>query len=127
MNSCTFTGRLGKDAETRDVDVSDTTVTSFSLASDVGYGEKKSTVWLDCSIWGKRGATLQPALVKGAEITVIGELSEREYTNSQGETKKALSLRVHNNSYPSLRSTEQSAPAATPAPSETALDDDIPF
>jgi len=125
MNSCTFTGRLGKDAETRNV--SDTTVTSFSLASDVGYGEKKSTVWLDCSIWGKRGATLQPALVKGAEITVIGELSEREYTNGQGETKKALSLRVHNNSYPSLRSSEQSAPAATPAPSETALDDDIPF
>ena len=109
MNSCTFTGRLGRDAETRKVN--DTTVTSFSLASDVGYGDKKTTIWLDCSIWGNRGVTLEPALVKGAEITVIGELSEREYTNKDEELKKALSLRVSNNSYPSVRSSEQ---AGTP-------------
>lgn len=125
MNSCTFTGRLGKDAETRQVN--DTTVTSFSLASDVGYGDKKTTFWLDCSIWGNRGVTLEPALVKGAEITVIGELSEREYTNKDGEVKKALSLRVGNNSYPFVRSAEQ---VQTPAPvvaDDAVIDDEIPF
>jgi single-strand DNA-binding protein len=125
MNNCTFTGRLGKDAETRQVN--DTTVTSFSLASDVGYGDKKTTFWLDCSIWGNRGVTLEPALVKGAKITVIGELSEREYTNKDGEVKKALSLRVSNSSYPSVRSAEQ---VQTPAPvvaDEAVIDDEIPF
>ncbi len=125
MNSCTFTGRLGKDAETRQVN--DTTVTSFSLASDVGYGDKKTTFWLDCSIWGNRGVTLEPALVKGAEITVIGELSEREYTNKDGEVKKALSLRVGNNSYPSVRSAEQVQTQTPVVADEAVIDDEIPF
>ena len=125
MNSCTFTGRLGKDAETRQVN--DTTVTSFSLASDVGYGDKKTTFWLDCSIWGNRGVTLEPALVKGAEITVIGELSEREYTNKDGEVKKALSLRVGNSSYPSVRSAEQVQTPAPVAADDAVIDDEIPF
>jgi single-strand DNA-binding protein len=125
MNSCTFTGRLGRDAETRKVN--DTTVTSFSLASDVGYGDKKTTIWLDCSIWGNRGVTLEPALVKGAEITVIGELSEREYTNKDEELKKALSLRVSNNSYPSVRSSEQAGTPAPAAAKKAVIDDDIPF
>lgn len=121
MNSCVFVGRIGRDAETRQV--GDTTVTSFSLASDVGYGDKKQTLWLDCSIWGNRGQTLETALVKGSEITVVGELSEREYNNKDGELKKSLSMRVNSNSYPKGKQTEADA-----APRQTAaVDDDIPF
>tara|TARA_R100000951_G_scaffold61193_2_gene51431 strand:- start:761 stop:1141 length:381 start_codon:yes stop_codon:yes gene_type:complete len=126
MNVCTFVGRLGRDAETRETKNGDQ-VTGFSLASNVGYGENKSTVWLDCSIWGNRGATLQPALVKGAEITVSGELSEREYTNKEGVVVKTLSLRVNQNSYPSSKQDEQASPAKAQQPATVADDDDIPF
>lgn len=92
MNSLTVTGRLGKDAETRSV--GETTVTGFSVASDIGYGDKKQTIWLDCSVWGKRGSALQEYLVKGTKVTVVGELSEREYTDKNGVDKKSLSVRV---------------------------------
>lgn len=125
MNVCTFVGRLGRDAETRETQNGDK-VTGFSVASNVGYGENKSTVWLNCSIWGNRGATLQPALVKGAEITVSGELSEREYTNKEGVVIKSLSLRVNQNSYPVAKETEQ-AQAPTQSLASVADDDDIPF
>ena len=124
MNSCTFVGRLGKDAQTRKV--GDTTVTSFSVASNVGYGDKKSTIWLDCSIWGARGEKMEEALTKGAEITVTGELTEREYTNNDGETKKSLSLRVDRNTYPSQRGADQTQPSS-PVQNDAPLDDDIPF
>ena len=129
MNNCTFVGRIGKDAQTRDVGQSK--VTSFSVASNVGYGDKKTTIWLDCSIWGDRGVNLVDALKKGAEITVTGELSEREWTNNDGETKKSLSLRIDRNTYPSQRNADQAeqAPAlpAEPAAQNQPLDDDIPF
>lgn len=115
MNMCTFVGRIGRDAETRQV--GDTTVTSFSFASDVGYGDKKTTIWLDCSLWGNRGQKLEADLKKGAEMTLIGELSEREYVNKDGETKRALSLRVGMCNYPRAKQTEQLQ----------AVDDAIPF
>ena len=47
-----LTGRLGKDAEVRQTQNS--TVAGFSVAVDVGYGDRKQTFWFDCSIWGKR-------------------------------------------------------------------------
>lgn len=81
MISATVTGRIGKDAETRQAGKD--TVTSFSVASDVRNGKEKSTIWTDCSIWGKRGESLKQYLAKGTPVTVIGELSQREH---QGKT-----------------------------------------
>lgn len=108
MNTFMCVGRIGRDAETRKTKNGDE-VTSFSLATNVGYGENKTVIWVDCSIWGNRGVTLQPNLKKGSEITVSGELSEREYTNKEGVVVKSLSLRVNQNTYPAAK---QSEPAA---------------
>lgn len=125
MNMCTFTGRLGRDAVTRDV--SDTTVTGFSLASDVGFGDRKSTLWLDCSIWGNRGKAIEDYLLKGVQATVIGELSEREYQDKKtNETKKSLSIRVVEIQFTSKSQDDE--PAQNDAPvQDDQLDDDIPF
>ena len=125
MNMCTFVGRIGRDAETRQV--GETTVTGFSLASDVGYGDNKTTIWLDCSLWGKRGTSLENSLLKGADLTVIGELSEREYVNKDGETKRSLSLRVAECTYPKLPAPAQSQLQGQPVTLAQAVDDAIPF
>ena len=84
-----FTGRIGKDAETRHTQ-SGAAVASFSVAVDIGYGDKKETLWLDCSIWGKRaeGGLIQ-YLVKGAQVAITGDLSAREYNG-----KTYLQVRV---------------------------------
>jgi len=114
MNTFMCVGRIGRDAETRKTKNGDE-VTSFSLATNVGYGENKTVIWVDCSIWGNRGVTLQPNLKKGSEITVSGELSEREYTNKEGVVVKSLSLRVNQNTYPAAKQSEQAtAPTAEP-------------
>ena len=126
MNMCTFVGRIGRDAETRQV--GDKTVTSFSFASNVGFGEKKTTIWLDCSLWGSRGQKLETDLKKGAEMTLIGEISEREYINKDGEEKRSLSLRVADCTYPKP-STQQAEiqPQGQPVTLAQAVDDAIPF
>ncbi len=77
MQIITLSGRIGGDAETRRVNDQD--VTSFNLASDQGYGDRKTTNWFRISIWGKKGSGAAPYLVKGGVVTVIGELEIGEY------------------------------------------------
>lgn len=79
MQFITITGRIGKDAETRDV--SGNQVTSFSVAVDQGYGDNKKSNWFRVSVWGKKGAGAAPYLLKGGQVTVVGELEFGEYNN----------------------------------------------
>ena len=117
MNSCTFCGRLGRDSEIKEV--GDNKLLSFTLASDTGYGQNKSTIWMDCSIWGERGAKLAEYLKKGTSATVIGSISEREYQNKEGQTVKSLQMRVNEIDF--------SNPKGSDNNSGQAIDDDIPF
>jgi single-strand DNA-binding protein len=89
----TATGRLGKDAELRSLNSGDK-ILSFSVGSDIGYGDKKQTIWLDCSIFGARGEKLANFLTKGTSVTVIGEFGRRVYTNKSGETVTATTVKV---------------------------------
>jgi len=88
MNSCSFIGRLGKDAELQQAGNSQ--VCRFNIASDTGFGDKKATIWINCSLWGKRGQSLQQYLLKATKVLVIGEVSESEYNG-----KKYLQLNVN--------------------------------
>ena len=95
MNIFTCTGNLGKDAELRYTS-SGTAVAGFSLAVKAGYGDKQSTLWLNCSIWGKRAESgLIQHLTKGQQVVVSGELSEREWQGNDGTTRKSLELKVN--------------------------------
>lgn len=85
MINVTVAGRLGKDAETRQA--GNSSVTGFSVAGDTGFGDKKQSHWFNCSLWGNQGAALQQYLLKGQQVTVIGEYSEREY---EGKAYKEL-------------------------------------
>lgn len=91
MNVCTFTGRLARDAEVRTTN-NGKTVVQFRLASDVGYGDRKTTLWLQCQIWGREN--LASMLTKGKAVTVYGELSQREYQDRNGATQTSLDLNV---------------------------------
>lgn len=77
----TVIGRLGKDAQVRNLPSGDT-VTAFSLAGESGYGKKKQTMWFDCSFFGVDGERVAAYLSKGKAVLVIGEFSEREYNGN---------------------------------------------
>ncbi len=94
MNNLNFTGRVGKDCETRHTSSGDT-VTSFTAAMDSGFGEKKVVTWLNCSIWGKRGESVSTYLLKGTQVAVSGELTNREYTDKDGNKRYSLDVRVN--------------------------------
>lgn len=71
-------GRLGQDAK-HTTTQGGTDICRFSLATDVGYGENKQTIWLDVSKFGKGAEGLARILRKGSAVAVTGELSTREY------------------------------------------------
>lgn len=80
--------RLGKDATTRYTQ-GGKAVTVFSAAFDVGYGDKKQTVWLDVSGWGDRYEKVAQYLTKGSQVVVEGDIGTREY---EGKTYITLNL-----------------------------------
>jgi len=93
MNVWTFTGRLGADAELRTTQ-SGEKVLGFRVANDVGFGERKTTQWVDCSIWGRRAESLAPHLTKGKGVVVSGEVTLREYEKRDGTRGSQMSVRV---------------------------------
>lgn len=127
MNSITIAGRIGKDAVIR-ATAKGESVAGFSVGTDVGYGDKKQTLWFDCSIWGKRAESLANHLTKGSSVTVIGELSTREH-----EGKTYLSVRVSEIALQGGKKAESQdgweKPSKPQAPSNDAdpFGDDVPF
>lgn len=89
----TIAGNLGDDAKSKTV--GDDSVTEFSVASTEKRGEEKVTTWVRCSLWGRRGESLAPYLVKGAAVTVTGAARLREYQTREGDARTALECRVH--------------------------------
>lgn len=126
MKTICIAGRVGKDAQLRRTQNGDA-VLSFTVAVDDGFGESKRTMWFDCSLWGKRGQTLEAMLKKGKEVTVSGDLSTREH-----EGKTYLTVRVNdvtlqggNAGEKPARSQRDEQPRGGSLPAD--LDDSIPF
>jgi single-strand DNA-binding protein len=135
MKTITIAGRLTRDAVTRDA--GSDKVTGFAVAVDDRSQKEKSTLFFDCSLWGKRGDALAQYLTKGSSVTVSGDLGTREY-----EGKTYLTVRVSDVTLQGGKSDGNSErrgektddystgfshnqkPAAAPSP---VYDDDVPF
>ena len=92
MNKISFDGRLVRDSEIKNL--GNKTLLSFTVASDVGFGEKKQTNFFSCNRWGDKLEVLKDHLVKGVPVTVYGTLTVKEYTNNNGDRKTSLDVRV---------------------------------
>jgi len=135
MNVFSFTGNLGQDCRTNEVN--GTSVCNFSVAVKAGFGQYEQTLWLDCALWGKRAESRLPEfLVKGQQVAVSGELSTQER-----DGKTYLKLRCdsvdlvggksdgggQSQSAPKQsEQSEQKQGGAMPEPVDD-FDDDIPF
>ena len=94
MNSWQFTGNLGRDHELRHTPNGDAVV-SFSVGVKSGFGEKASTVWANCSMFGKRAEAVAPYLSKGQLVGISGEVNLREWTDKDGGKRQSLDVRVN--------------------------------
>ena len=129
MNSCNFIGNINK-PELRFLPDS-MPILSFSFAANSGYGAKKVTTWINCSLFGKRAETLHPMLNTGDRVGINGELTNRKYVDKQGIEKYSLELRI--NDLTLLGSKGDTAEAKNNAPSNESagsfddFENDLPF
>lgn len=130
MNVFTFTGNLGGNAEQRYTQSGDSVV-SFSVAVKAGFGDKASTTWVRCTMFGKRGESVLPYLNKGQLVGVSGEFSAREWDDKQGQKRTSIEVRANDLTLLGKAEREQQqAPARSEKQSPVKsgdLDDDIPW
>lgn len=132
MNSMNISGRLGSPAEVRSTQAGKK-VTSFEIAVDLGFGDKKKTTWVKCAWWGDRGEKVAQYLTKGTEVSVLARLADLEaFTKRDGSAGAAIKvdvieLKLHGGG--KKDDTGQDAGGGTgkgwDAPPD--LDDEIPF
>ena len=125
MNSISIVGRVAFDAELK-TSASGVTFCRFRFASDVGFGERKKTLWLDGVLFGKRAESLTQYLTKGTQIVVVGELEPAETYDSKGETRISQGVMVRDISLVGGKKENANQPAARQEPAPD-FNDDIPF
>lgn len=120
MNNTIVTGRIGKDAEVKTFD-GGRAVINFSLAWSEKYKDRQGeqqerTVWYDCAVWRKEGATgVAQYLRKGAQVLVQGEVSARGWANDAGEVRTSLQINVRDLEILQYVKDDQQQPQAAPA------------
>ncbi len=144
MNVICFAGVLGNDAEVKYLP-DGTAVCNFSVADS--QGQDKQTIWHRCQLFGKRAESKLPSyLVKGAHVTVTGNLTQREYTDRDGNKKTSQEIRVQDVALQGGQRQQSETPAPAPKPASqreqnrdrqyrqgrpspgfSDMDDDIPF
>lgn len=92
VNACAFTGHLTKDCVLKTVN--STMLCEINFAVNTGWGDNKSTLFIKGTIWGKRGGSLAPYLLKGQFVGVSGSLSINEWVDCQDEEHKDLVLNI---------------------------------
>jgi len=139
-NVFSFTGTVGRDAEVR-ATPSGQSLLSFTVANNIGFGDRQQTLWVRVTLWGKRAeGSLQNYLKKGQQVFISGELTQREYQANDGTTRTSLELNANivdlvgkrNDQGQQPQQGNQQAAQSSNAPassSPTSLDDfdDVPF
>lgn len=136
LNHIAIMGRLTRDPELKTTN-SGIPVVSFSLAVDRDFADKESgergVDFIDVTAWRHTAEFVSRYFTKGRMAVVSGRLQTRNWTDKDGNKRKAVEI-VADNVYfgDSKRSdSEPSAPSAPSAPSDFAPiegeDEGLPF
>ena len=93
MNKVFINGNLTKDMEVK-VLQNGNYVGKFTIANTVGYGDKKKTYFIPCTLFGKRVESLEKILVTGAGVIVEGQLDYTSVKDEQGNWKNYTNVIV---------------------------------
>lgn len=93
MNKVFINGNLTKDMEVK-VLQNGNYVGKFTIANTVGYGDKKKTYFIPCTLFGKRVESLEKILVTGAGVLVEGQLDYTSVKDEQGNWKNYTNVIV---------------------------------
>ena len=93
MNKVFINGNLTKDMDVK-VLSNGNYVGKFTIANTVGYGDKKKTYFIPCTLFGKRVESLEKILVTGVGVLVEGQLDYTSVKDEQGNWKNYTNVIV---------------------------------
>lgn len=89
-NSISMVAKLGKDSERQSYAKGQ--FLKFSVAENVGWGDKKTVNWWNCTLFGKQAeGSLMDYLTKGAQVFIVGEVSFTQ--GNDGKTYNNLTIK----------------------------------
>ncbi len=96
VNKVIIVGRLGRDPELRSTQ-SGQAVASFSIATNERWTGKNGepeerTEWHNIVVWGRQAELCRDYLAKGSQVYLEGRLQTREYTDRDGNQRKATEI-----------------------------------
>ena len=96
LNKIMLIGNLGRDPE-MNYTQNGTALTKFSLAVSRSYktssGEKRDeTEWFNIVAWDKLAETCNQYLHKGNKVYIEGRLTQRKYTDKEGNQRTAVDV-----------------------------------
>ena len=121
VNKAILLGHVGKDPEIRTTASGDT-VSSFSLATNSGYGDNKTTDWHNVIFFGKTADFIKDYIKKGSQIYVEGRIANRNYVDKNGVKKYVTEIKGY--SVQALQRADSNERDSSPALEN---DDSIPF
>jgi single-strand DNA-binding protein len=132
INKVILTGRLTRDPELRHTS-SGKSVANFSIAVDNGYGENKTTDFINCVAWNKTAEFVENYFSKGRMIALVGRISTRTWEGEDGRKNYVTEVVVSEVSFCDSKSDGQNNTEDSPTmPSDDEFvvlpdNDDLPF
>jgi len=72
-------------------------VARFSIAVNNGFGEYRTTTFVDCVGFGKQAEVIGQHLVKGKQVIVRGQLMQNQWEDKEtGQKRSKLEVRLEN-------------------------------
>lgn len=134
MNTVIIEGNLTRDPEMR-YTPSGKAVTEFSVAVNEGFGEKRTTEYIDCQAWDRLAESVAETGRKGGHLTVVGRLTVDTWNDREtGRKRKAMKVTARavaieppRAAQPEQMPVPMRGRQAPPQPTEDDDLDDLPF
>jgi single-strand DNA-binding protein len=89
-------------------------VCTFTLAVDRGYGDNKTTDFINCVAWEQRADFINKYFTKGNEIRILGEINTRKWQDQNGNNRTAFEIRVQESGFCGSKNNTQAETQADP-------------
>jgi len=135
INTLTLTGRLARDPETQALQNGDA-LTRCALAFDYGYGERKTSNFIDVTLFGKTAEALYKYVGKGDWVAMSGQIKQETWEGKDGGKRSKIVFLVRDWHSPKQGNETPSSSQQSPSRAYSGggdeinmpeSDDDVPF
>lgn len=95
FNLVVLSGRLTNDVELKTTP-NGLSVCTFTIANDIGYGEKKKTAFINIVAWRGTAEFVSKHFRKGEMIGIEGAIQTRRYQDKDGNNRTAFEVVANN-------------------------------